>query len=78
MKVNDVSKLLSGLGISMNDDHTLSYDDTFQQDSNFCTAYEEFFGENSPYVEQINQLCDKVINTALKADKIGITFDMKI
>ena len=36
------------------------------------------FGKDSSYVSSINQACDKTVNEALKADKLGIKLDISI
>lgn len=69
---------LAALGITIEDDNSLTIDESVEQDSTFCNTYDSLFATDSTYVSQMKQLCDKTINTVLKADKLGITLDISV
>ena len=69
---------LAALGITIQDDNSLTIDESVEQDSTFCNTYDSLFAADSTYVSQMKQLCDKTISTVLKADKLGITLDISV
>ena len=69
---------LSKLGITIQSDSSLALDETIEQDNTFCNTYDSLFAEDSSYVSQMNQLCNKTVSTVLKADKLGITLDVSV
>ena len=69
---------LAALGIMIEDDNSLTIDESVEQDSTFCNTYDSLFATDSTYVSQMKQLCNKTINTVLKADKLGITLDISV
>lgn len=69
---------LAALGITIQDDNSLTIDESVEQDSTFCNTYDSLFATDSTYVSQMKQLCDKTINSVLKADKLGITLDISV
>ena len=69
---------LANLGITIQEGNSLLLDESKIQDSTFCNTYNMLFGKDSSYVSSINQACDKTVNEALKADKLGIKLDISI
>lgn len=65
---------LSEVGIIWSDDNMSYNEETSLNES----TYEAIFDEASEYAASMNNLCNQIIQSNLKADKLGITLDLTV
>lgn len=74
---DSIKSQLSNIGISVKDDGKLEFN-SITMDDTFCNTYCDIFKNTDSYASQIKEFCKSTINSVLKADKLGITFDASI